>query len=201
MMSEKTNILIVEDDETVADLLCVDLCEKDGYRCSAVASGERALERLSVDNIDVMLLDLRLPRMSGMDVLVEAKSTHPGTPVIVITAAWDVQTVVEAMKSGASDYITKPFDLKKVETSIETVLQEKSGLGVDSHPRKALDDIREKVSPWMSRMDDIARGVEMRLSSLIGPALAQTVVDRTIDTARSLGIPKDQIDKWVDARQ
>lgn len=149
----------------------------------------------------MMLLDLRLPGMSGMDVLGEVKSTHPSTTVIVVTAVWDVQTAVETMKIGASDYITKPFDLKKVENSIEAVLQAKSDPSVDSHLSKALDDIGDEASLWMSRLDDIARGVEMRVGSLIGPALAQTVLDRTIDTARSLGIPKAQIDIWVDTRK
>ena len=201
MTSEKANILIVDDDESVADLLSADLGEKEGYRCSAVTPGERALERLSTDKIDVMLLDLRLPGISGMDVLGEVKSTHPGTTVIVISAVWDVQTAVEAMKIGASDYITKPFDLKTVENSVEAVLREKYGPEVVRQSSEALEDAEEQVSSWMSRLDGIARGVEMRLGSLIGPALAQTVVDRTIDTARSLGIPKDEITRWVDNRQ
>lgn len=201
MTSEKANILIVDDDESVADLLFADLGEKEGYRCFAVTSGERALERLSTDKIDVVLLDLRLPGISGMDVLGEVKSAHPGTTVIVITAVWDVQTAIEAMKIGASDYITKPFDLKKVENSVEAVLREKYGPEIARRSSEALEDSEEQASSWMSRLDDIARGVEMRLGSLIGPALAQTVVDRTIDTARNLGIPKDQIDRWVDNRQ
>ena len=68
-VSEQANILIVDDDESIADLLSAGLEENEGYHCFAVTTGEDALDRLYRNNIDVILLDLRLPGISGMDVL------------------------------------------------------------------------------------------------------------------------------------
>jgi DNA-binding NtrC family response regulator len=200
-MLNEVNILIVDDDESITDLLSAGLEENEGYHCFAVATGERALEKLSENNIDVMLLDLRLPGISGMDVLSEASLTCPDTPVIVITGVEDIQTAVDAMKLGAADYITKPFDLLKVEKSIGSALRNGTRDGSMSHLGRFHSDTLEETSPEISYLDSIARGVEMRLESLIGMTIDQTVVDRTVATAQSMGIPESQISQWLNIRR
>jgi DNA-binding NtrC family response regulator len=200
-MLSDVNILIVDDDENITDLLLAGLGENERYHCFAVDTGERALEKLSENNTDVMLLDLRLPGISGMDILSEANLLCPDTPVIVVTGVEDIQTAVEAMKLGATDYIIKPFDITKVENSIGSALRNGTKDGSQSQLRRVHSDTPEETSPEISYLDSIARGVEMRLESLIGMTIDQTVVDRTVATARSMGITESQISQWLDSRK
>jgi DNA-binding NtrC family response regulator len=200
-VSKKANVLIVDDDESITDLLSAGLEENEGYHCLAVTTGEDALERLFRNNIDVMLLDLRLPGISGMDVLGDVRLAYPDTPVIVITGVGDVQTAVEAMKLGAADYITKPFDIRRVENSIESALEAATKHGSKLHSRRFRDNTSDETSRWAIDLDSIARGVGMRLDSLIGTAITQTVVDKTVATAQSMGIPESQISQWLDSRK
>jgi len=122
MSSQRTGVLVVDDEQSVIDLLSTVL-EEEGYSCIAATTGENALKKLPMGNVDVALLDLKLPGISGMDVLRVIKSTYPETAVIVVTASGDAQTAVEAMKIGAVDYITKPFELERVSHAIEAALQ------------------------------------------------------------------------------
>ncbi len=122
MVSKKPNVLIVDDEQVVCDLLHDELSER-GYLCTTVLSGDDALGKLAKQDFDVVLLDIRLPGMSGMEVLREIWLNHGNTATIMITAVNDVDTAVEAMKLGASDYIVKPFDLDRVNTSIRAALK------------------------------------------------------------------------------
>jgi DNA-binding NtrC family response regulator len=198
---EKIGILIVDDDERITDLLSAGLEEEDGYRCSAVATGEDALEKLFRNNIDVILLDLRLPGISGMDVLSDVRLAYPDIPVIVITGVGDIETAVEAMKLGAADFITKPFDIQRVENSIESALEEAAKNESMLHSGRSHCSTQDETSRWATYLDSIARGVELRLESLIGMAITQTVYDRTVATAQSMGIPENQISQWLNSRK
>ena len=200
MSSEQGTILVVDDERSVTDLLYEDLAE-EGYNCVTTPTGEEALKKLSMDNFDAMLLDLKLPGISGMDVLKEAKSTHPETAVIVVTAAGDAQTAVEAMKIGAIDYITKPFELERVNSSVEAALKAKTVWRDKSALQEEGDGVRDEEADWTPYLDDIAEGVETRLDSLTGHVMTMTVIERTIGIAQSLDIPEEQIEKWADTRR
>ncbi len=200
MQSEQAAILVVDDERSVTDLLSDDLAE-EGYICATATTGEEALKRLSVDNFNVMLLDLRLPGISGMDVLREAKSNCPETVVIVITAAGDAQTAVEAMKIGAVDYITKPFELERVNSSVEAVLKAKTVWSCGLTPKEERAKATSEETDWMHYLDAIAAGVECRLDSFTGHMMTLTVIERTVTIARSLDIPNGRIEKWADVRR
>lgn len=200
MSSEQATILVVDDEWSVTDLLCEDLAE-EGYNCVVAPTGEEALKKLPTDNFDAMLLDLKLPGISGMDVLKEAKSTCPETAVIVVTAAGDAQTAVESMKIGAIDYITKPFELERVNSSIEAALKAKTVWSSKVTPKEEGVKPTAEGVDWTRYLDDIAEGVETRLDSLTGHVMTITVIERTTAIARSLEIPEGQIEKWADARR
>jgi len=200
MYSEPVTVLVVDDEPRIADLLYQDLIEV-GYDCIKATTGEEALERLSKDNCDVMLLELKLPGISGMDVLGKMKSDYPETAVIVVTALGDTQTAVEAMKIGAVDYITKPFELEKINSSIETTLRAKV---IDSNmltPDGGKDEASGGEAGWTRYIDDIAEGVQTRLDLLTGHVMTLTVIENTISIAQTLDMPEDQIEKWVDNRR
>ena len=116
-MSQKPkSVLIVDDDEGMRDTLTAIL--KRDYRVLRVASGEAALPILSRDDVDLVLLDVRLPGISGFEVLRILKENYSLVEVIIISAITDVETAVQAMKHGAYHYITKEFDYDQLRSLV-----------------------------------------------------------------------------------
>jgi len=120
-MSE-ASILIIDDDENILFTLRMRL-ESLGYRVLTALDGSEGLEELEKEAPDVILLDLRLPGMGGLDVLREIKKTSPGTEIIIFTAQGTIETAVTAIKEGAYDYITKPIDNQRLGILIEKALE------------------------------------------------------------------------------
>ena len=118
-MSDK--ILIVDDESDIALILRLHL-EDAGYLTTRARDGIEALELLTCDSYDLMLLDIRMPRMDGMELLKQASRLHPTLPIIMMTAHGSEHIAVEAMKRGAADYITKPFNSEELLKSIHRVL-------------------------------------------------------------------------------
>ncbi|MBL8292473.1 MAG: sigma-54-dependent Fis family transcriptional regulator [Bryobacterales bacterium] len=103
------NILVVDDEDSLRRVTQVRL-QQAGYAVETAPSGERALDQLARRHFELVLTDLRMPGMSGIDLLKRVREDYPETVVIVVTAFGTVETAVEAMKSGAYDYLTKPID-------------------------------------------------------------------------------------------
>ena len=122
MADEKIKVLVVDDEETVR-LLFQRLLQAAGYDAVIAADGEEALSVIANGDINVVLLDVKMPGLSGIDVLRRISTDWPNLCVIMATAVADVETGVETMKLGAYDYITKPFDqdeaLFKIRRAIE----------------------------------------------------------------------------------
>ncbi len=114
------SILIV-DDEPLMRLSMVDALKASGFAVNAAATGTEGLEGFSRKPVDILITDLRLPGMSGLDLLQAAKQHSPKTEVIVITAYGSVETAVGAMKLGAYDYITKPFQMDELLLIVDRV--------------------------------------------------------------------------------
>ncbi len=101
--------LIVDDEAPIRYLLSKQL-ETWGYVCAAVSSGREALEILASRTFDLMLLDVRMPGMSGLEVLRQSRDDHPAMCVVMLSAVMDMKVDAEAMALGADDYVTKPCD-------------------------------------------------------------------------------------------
>ncbi|HUU01057.1 MAG TPA: sigma-54 dependent transcriptional regulator [Myxococcota bacterium] len=108
-----SRILVVDDDPHIVRTLEI-MLRDDGYEVVTSASGEEALERLSQHSVDVALVDLQLPGISGTDVLRHLRDKHRDVETVIITAHGSIETAVEAMKEGAFDYVTKPFSPDQV---------------------------------------------------------------------------------------
>jgi two-component system, NtrC family, response regulator AtoC len=121
-MTAERRILVVDDDYLIRLTLQKNL-EKAGYQVFAAETGKDALQKVREEAPDVVLLDVNLPDMDGFEVLERALKLDLGIIPIMITASDDVDQVVRAMKMGAIDYITKPFDFKKVSLSIDKALE------------------------------------------------------------------------------
>lgn len=121
----KPSILIVDDDEVMQQTLS-DVLKKKGYEIFSVGAGNGALSIIKKNIIDLVLLDMRLPDVDGIEVLKRIKELDTEILVIMMTAYSDVQTAVSAMKSGAYHYINKPFELEELKLLIEKGLETKS---------------------------------------------------------------------------
>jgi DNA-binding NtrC family response regulator len=104
-------VLVVEDDAAMRDLLVEELGEAH-FRVESAAGGRAGVERVKQGGIDVVVSDLRMPDLDGFDLLRDLKASEPSPHVIVITAFGSIDTAIKAVKLGAYDYITKPFELE-----------------------------------------------------------------------------------------
>ena len=121
VVAEKAHLLIVDDEESVRSLL-YDLLG-DSYQCSVAACAEDALALVGARDFDVILSDIMMPGMSGIDLLVRIMETKPETTVIMVSANHDTRRAVSALRQGAYDYIVKPFELEEVELSVARALE------------------------------------------------------------------------------
>ncbi|MEO7358560.1 MAG: sigma-54 dependent transcriptional regulator [Ignavibacteria bacterium] len=115
-------ILLVDDNETLRFTL-TELLEESGFQCKAVEDGRKALEEIKNFSYGLIILDMRLPGMNGFEILKKIKETKKDIPVIMLTAFGDIKTAVEAMKHGAHDFMTKPFDNDAMIMSIRKTLE------------------------------------------------------------------------------
>ena len=113
--------ILVVDDELIMRKSLSRWIERDGYQVETAASGEEALEKIKDTRFDILLVDIKMEGMSGIDVLKRVKETDPDTAVIMITAYGSIATAIEAMKGGAQDYLLKPFDPNELGLVIDKV--------------------------------------------------------------------------------
>lgn len=200
MSAEEVTILVVDDEPSITEMLSEDLAE-EGYNCATSANGEDALDKMAVGNYDVVLLDLKLPGISGMDVLRGAKAKYADTIFIVVTSTADIETAVKAMKLGAEDYITKPFQLGRVNSSIAAALKAKNIWHNRLAARGGKTESKDDEAEWIPYIDRIYEGVEAKLTMHADHLVAVTTIEKTRAIARNLGIPLNQIKRWEDARR
>ncbi|HRG95297.1 MAG TPA: sigma-54 dependent transcriptional regulator [Polyangiaceae bacterium] len=122
MLPEKKQVLIVDDEPNLRKILAAQL-SRDGYDVLLAEDGEEGLATLREHHIDLMITDLRMPKVDGMTLLREALREDPDLPVVMITAHGTVDTAVEALKTGAFDYLTKPFDKDEVRQIVAKALR------------------------------------------------------------------------------
>lgn len=109
-MDNIIRILLVDDEEALRNALTGELTE-EGYKVETADDGDTAIAILQEKKFEIVLLDIRMPRMSGMEVLRFIKEKTPATKVVVLTAVTDLKTAMEAKRYGAEDYVEKPYIL------------------------------------------------------------------------------------------
>jgi two-component system response regulator PilR (NtrC family) len=120
----KERILIVDDEQEMRDLLAKVL-EKNGYQVATAGDGESALALLEREPVDVVILDVVMPGLSGMEALKAVKELNPLTVVLIMTAFGSIDQAVQAVKEGAYDYISKPFKIDEMLLTVDKVLEER----------------------------------------------------------------------------
>jgi len=159
----KRSILVVDDEKNLRDYLSVFLSDR-GHTVASAASGDEALDRLAAGYTpSLVLLDLMMPGKDGLEVLRSIKETHPSIPIIILSGIGQIRTVVEAMKIGAADYLTKPFEEEALELAIDNVLEKQKLRDEVKTLRRQLAYVEQgdmlTSNPQVGRIIDIARHV------------------------------------------
>ncbi len=159
----KSRILVVDDERGVRTF-CTDLLTRAGYEVEAVDSGAAALERAAQQDFNLILADINMPRMNGIELCKQLRAINPEQIVILITGFPSIENAVEGMKEGARDYVTKPFTPDELRLVISRSLAEQQlrddneRMRRDLRSREGLDNIVGR-SPPMKRLFEVARKV------------------------------------------
>ncbi len=132
-------VLVVDDEKSMCDLLSIMLV-KEGYEVSIARNGEAAVEILQKNQFDAVITDIKMPKSNGLAVLDAANLQTPQTPVIMMTAYASAETAVLAMKKGAFDYISKPFEIEELQLILKNAVEKKRLSCENTRLRSALSD-------------------------------------------------------------
>jgi DNA-binding NtrC family response regulator len=163
MKNDKFRILVVDDEDSIRNR-CVQLLQRKDYNVRGVNDGEQALFLITKDRFSLVFTDIRMPGLNGIDLLERIKEISPDTEVVMITGYGTVENAVEAIKLGAYDYITKPFDMDKLLKVVEHV-ETKFSL------KKEIDVLRNELKKFSSYYDFI--GISDKIQPIF--ALVQKV--------------------------
>src|SRR5262245_57695269 len=123
-MRSRGRVLVIDDNAEMARTVCTNLGQH-GFDVEAARGGQEGVNRFSQSPADVVVTDLRMERMDGLDVLGAVKGVDPATPVIIMTAFGAIETAVEAIRRGAYHYITKPFQMDVLRLLVERACSER----------------------------------------------------------------------------
>jgi two-component system response regulator AtoC len=138
-MKEQINILLIDDEEPIREAMIL-LLKNAGYRTSGCGSGKEAYQLLTSEPFDIVITDLFLPDVTGIDILKKVKGVSRATEVILITGHASAETAVRAMKEGAFDYITKPLNVEELRVIIENAIEKQRLLSENVYLKKQLRD-------------------------------------------------------------
>jgi DNA-binding NtrC family response regulator len=170
-MNEPANILIIDDEESVRDS-CTHALYKKGYRVKAAKDGNEGLKAFKEELFHLVLLDLKMPGLNGMEVLSKIKEENPETPVVIITGFASIESAVEAMKRGACDYLAKPFSPEELRVVVKKALESRKIYFENLSLREELESLTEfdmviGKSDAMHRVMDIVKRVSVSDSTVL----------------------------------
>ena len=122
-MQNQHSVLVVDDEEALRTVLSSELAS-EGYQVESASDGDEAISIVQNKQFDLILLDIKMPKVDGFEVLKFVKKSYPQMKVIMLTAFADLKNAIESKKLGAEDFISKPYDLVDLLTTIERVLSE-----------------------------------------------------------------------------
>jgi len=186
-MRTSASILVVEDEADMLKGLTKTL-SREGYDVEGVGTGAEAIERLGQKVYDVVITDLKLPGPSGIEVLRKLKEVSPESEGIVVTGFATVETAVEAMKLGAYDYITKPFDLQKVKVVVRNALEQSSLVRQNKYLKQKLD------TEWQV-VHIIGRSAAMK--AVLDAAAKVAPTDTTVLVTGESGAGKELVARYI----
>jgi len=162
-ISMPETLLVVDDEDTVRRVLYLKL-SREGYRCEQANGAEQTLHVLETIPVALVLLDIKMPGKSGIELLPEIKEAYPDTAVIMATAVNDIEIAVQCLKQGADDYVCKPFNLEDVSLAVQRALHKRR---LQLELREYQQFLEEKVEQQMLEMRRLFLGaIEALVSAL-----------------------------------
>jgi len=149
-MSSKAHVLVIDDEPVVLNS-CEKILSEEGYTVHTVQTGAGGLQRLAKERFDIVLTDLMMPEISGMEVLEKTLELYPDMVMIMITGYSTVQTAVEAMKLGAYDYIPKPFTIEELIEAVDNALEKKRQHEKQIYPRVKPSEVRDRLHELLGK--------------------------------------------------
>ncbi|HMR00472.1 MAG TPA: response regulator, partial [Ignavibacteria bacterium] len=148
-------VLIIEDDKAIVDVLKM-ILEHDGFKIEKAFNGPTGIEKFREVNPDVVLLDIRMPKMDGIEVLQEIRKIDKSSVIIMISGHGNIETAVQTTKLGAYDFISKPFDVERLKLTIQNGLNYRKLLAENESMKQKFDADAEFLggSDEMKRLKD-----------------------------------------------
>ncbi len=134
-----STVLVVDNEKSMCDFLSI-MLEKEGYKVEVARNGDSASSMIRKTEFDVVITDIQMPRSNGLHVLDAVNQSSPNTPVVMMTAYASAETAVEAMKKGAYDYISKPFNIEDLQLIIKNAVEKKRLTDENTYLKSALKD-------------------------------------------------------------
>lgn len=190
-------MLVVEDEPPIRTMLAQYL-GRQGYEVATASDGREALGVLRSRSFDLVMSDVRMPGMDGIELLHEIVRAYPATGVVMVTGCEDVSMAVLAMKAGALDYVLKPFRLEKVESAVRTALERRRGfIDKAAHLRHLEEAVRRQSVELRKTLADLQEASESTLEALVAAldarehetkAHSKRVGEYTVHLARTMGV-------------
>ena len=155
----RNRILVVDDEEIMRSSLS-DWLKEDGYDVVAVEDGFKAIDKIKNEEWDLAVVDLKMPKINGLEVLAEINKIKPETPVIIVTAYATIDTAVLAIKSGAADYIVKPFNPEEISVVIAKLVEHQRLIKENIRLRKELNK-RFRFQDLIGKSSKMLKVIEM----------------------------------------
>ncbi|MHB1389782.1 MAG: response regulator [Thermoleophilia bacterium] len=197
MDKKDIRILVVDDESAIREVLTRTL-QDEGYMCEAADCVDAALERNTLAPADLILTDIMMPGRSGIELLKEIKNSLPDTAVIMVTAVADTETAINAMRMGAYDYVTKPFNLVEVLMSVDRALEKRSLLldnrEYRTHLEQKVEEQTEQIrETYLGAVKSLAQALEAKDPYTNGHSIRVTEVTSTL--ARELGLSHEKVEQ------
>jgi len=198
----KKRILLVDDEESVCALLSERLSSA-GFDCAMRGSGEEALELLESEAFDVIISDLNMPGISGLELLAHVRQKHPLIAFLMVTGVDDIRVGIQAMKQGADDYLTKPFQFEVVLASLRKALERKAlQAEIEDYRRNLEAMVEQRTRQYQAALKRIEMTYDETLEAL-GAALdlrdnetaghSQRVSHYCMEIAKAMGVEAERL--------
>lgn len=197
----KERILVVDDEPEIREVLCALL--SDGYVCEAVGSAEDALSVLRAQEFDLIISDIMMSGMSGLEMVPKVLALSPDAVVVMISGVQTIESAIKALRAGAFDYIMKPFDLRQVEAAVERALGHHdlrvAKRRYENHLQELVKERTEQLDEALASVEDAYRATLKALAHALETRDAEThghserVVTFSLRLGRALGLNEKQM--------
>lgn len=191
-------MILIVDDEKIIRLVLREKLRSQGHVCLEAGEGMEAMKALRENPIDLVILDIKMPGKSGIELLPEIKSAYPDIAVIMVTAVGDIDTAILAMKLGAYDFLTKPFNLEEVVLSVNRAMEKRrlelENRDYQQHLEQMVQKQAEKIrSSFLNAITALAYAMEAKDKYTSGHSYR--VAEMSLAIAKELGMDRSRIEK------